>query len=86
MLISLRKQATTTPKVRAAIEAGTEPVWMVAERYGNSGQTVWKWRNRDSTAGRSRIPHRLQTTLIPAQEAVAATRGGDRGTSGAGIA
>ncbi|SEP27022.1 hypothetical protein SAMN04490248_1631, partial [Salinihabitans flavidus] len=29
MLISLHKQATTTPKVRAAIQASTEPAWVV---------------------------------------------------------
>jgi hypothetical protein len=32
MLISLHKQATTTPKIRAAIQASTEPAWQVAER------------------------------------------------------
>ncbi len=71
MLISLHKQATTTPKIRAAIQANTEPVWMVAERYGISEQTVWKWRNRDSVHDRSHTAHRLQSTLTPAQEAVA---------------
>lgn len=71
MLISLHKQATTTPKIRAAIQANPEPAWMVAERYGISEQTVWKWRKRDSVHDRSHTPHRLQTTLTPAQEAVA---------------
>jgi len=46
MLISLHKQATTTPKIRAAIQASNEPAWLVAERYGISEQTVWKWRSR----------------------------------------
>ena len=41
MLISLHKQATTTPKVRAEIQASTEPAWIVGERYGISEQTVW---------------------------------------------
>ena len=71
MLISLHKQATTTPKIRAAIQASKEPAWMVAERYGISEQTVWKWRKRDSVQDRSHTAHRLQTTLTPAQEAVA---------------
>jgi transposase-like protein len=71
MLISLHKQAATTPKIRAAIQASTEPAWMVAERYGISEQTVWKWRKRDSIQDRSHTPHRLQTRLTPAQEAVA---------------
>ena len=48
MLISLHKQATPTPKIGAAIQASTEPAGMVAERYGISEQTVWKWRKRDS--------------------------------------
>jgi transposase-like protein len=48
MLISLHKQATTTPKIRAAIQASDEPAWIVAERYGISEQTIWKWRKRDS--------------------------------------
>jgi transposase InsO family protein len=43
----------------------------VAERYGISEQTVWKWRKRDSVQDRSHAPHRLQATLTPAQEAVA---------------
>lgn len=71
MLISLHKQATPTPKIRAAIQASSEPAWLVAERYGISEQTVWKWRGRDDVHDRSHTPHRLQTTLTPAQEAVA---------------
>ena len=71
MLISLHKQATTTPKVRAAIRASDEPAWVLAERHGISEQTVWKWRKRDDVQDRSHTPHRLQTTLTPAQEAVA---------------
>lgn len=67
MLISLHKQATTTPKIRAAIQASSEPAWRVAERYGISEQTVWKWRGRDDVHDRSHTPHRLQTTLTPAR-------------------
>ncbi len=44
---------------------------MVGERYGISEQTVLKWRHRDSVEDRSHTPHRLQTTLSPAQESVA---------------
>ena len=32
---------------------------------------MWKWRSRDYVHDRSHTPHRLQTTLTPAQEAVA---------------
>jgi hypothetical protein len=71
MLIKLHSQATTTRKIRAAIQASDEPAWIVADRHGTSKQTVWKWRKRDGAEDRSHTPHRLQTTLTPAQEAVA---------------
>ncbi|PTW50844.1 hypothetical protein C8N38_10379 [Rhodovulum kholense] len=67
MLISLNRQASTTPKIRGAIQASSEPARLVAERCGISGQTVWKWRGRDDVHDRSQPPHRLQTTLTPAQ-------------------
>ncbi len=63
MLINLHSQATTTPKVRAEIQASDEPAWVLAERYGTTEQTVWKWRKRDSVNDRSHTAHRLQTTL-----------------------
>jgi transposase InsO family protein len=71
MLVRLHSQATTTPKIRAAIQTCDDPAWMVSERYGISEQTVLKWRRRDSVEDRSHTPHRLQTTLSPAQESVA---------------
>jgi len=71
MLIHLHKQATTTPKVRAAIQASGEPASVLAERFGTTDQTVYKWRHRDGVHDRSHTPHQLQTTLTPAQEAVA---------------
>ena len=71
MQIHLHKQATTTPRVRAAIQASDEPGPVLAERFGVTPQTIYKWRKRDSVHDRSHTPHRLQTTLTPAQEAVA---------------
>ena len=64
-------RATTTPKVRAAIRASDAPASVLAVRFGTTGQTVYKWRHRDSVYNRSHTPHRLQTTLTPAQVAVA---------------
>ena len=61
----------TTPRVRAAIQAGSEPAPLPAGRFGITGQTVCKWRNRDSIGDGSHTPHRLQTTPTPSQEAVA---------------
>jgi len=70
MLIHLHKQATTTPKVRAAIQASAEPASVLTERLGTTEQTVCKWRHRNTVHDRSHVPHRLQTTLPPAQETV----------------
>ena len=53
MLINLHSQATTTPKIRAAIQESDEPAWVLAERYGTTEQTVWKWRKRDGVHDRS---------------------------------
>jgi transposase-like protein len=71
VLIHLHKQATTTPKVRAAIQASVEPASTLAARFGTTEQTVYKWKHRDNVHDRSHTPHRLQTTLTPPQEAVA---------------
>ena len=60
MLIHLHKQATTTPKVRAAIQASTEPASALAERFGTTEQTVYKWRHRSTVHDLSHTPHRLQ--------------------------
>ena len=75
MLNKPHNQATTTPKLRAAIQASDEPAWVLAECHGTTEQTVWKWRKRDSVKDRSHRPHWLQTTLTPAQEAVAVALG-----------
>jgi hypothetical protein len=40
MLVRLHSQATTTPKIRAAIKASADPAWMVGERFGIFEQTV----------------------------------------------
>ena len=57
--------------MRAAIQASAEPASALAERFGTAEQTIYKWKHRDSVHDRSHTPHRLQTTLTPAQEAVA---------------
>ncbi len=61
MLIHLHSQATTTPKIRAEIQASGEPAWVLAERFGITEQTVWKWRKRDSVQDRS---HTVNQTLF----------------------
>jgi transposase InsO family protein len=71
MRIALHPNATTTLRIRAAIQASDEPASVLAERHGVSISTIYAWRDRDSTLDRSHTPHRLQTTLSQAQEAVA---------------
>ena len=70
MLIALHKNARTTPAVRAEIAASTETAPVLAQRYGISEQTVYKWKKREAFGDRSHIAHRLQTVLSPAQEAI----------------
>ena len=70
MPVRLHSQAATTPKIKAAIQTCDDPTWMVSECYGISEKTVLKWSHRDSVEDRSHTPHRLQTTLSPAQESV----------------
>ena len=70
MLIALHKNARTTPAVRADIAASSESASALAQRYGITEQTVYKWKHRDSVNDRSHTAHRLQTQLTPAQERV----------------
>ena len=71
MLFRLHSEATTTPQIRAEIQASNEAAWVLADRHGISEPTVCKWRHRDGVEDKSHTPHLLQTTLTPAQEAVA---------------
>jgi transposase InsO family protein len=68
MLITLHKNATTTPAVRAAIQQSSASEYELARQYGVSRQTIRRWRKRDSVHDASHTPHRLQTTLNAAQE------------------
>ena len=70
MMVALHKLARTTPAVRAEIAVSTESASALAERYGISVATVYKWRSRDDFNDRSHTAHCLQTTLTPAQEAI----------------
>ena len=70
MMISLHKNATTTPGIRQRLSGSSEPASVLALRYGVSEETARKWKRRDSISDLSATPHTLQTTLTPAQEAV----------------
>ena len=68
MLMRLHKNATTTPAIRAAIQASDESTATLIDRYGLSASTVRKWRNRTTTEDGSHTAHRLQATLNEGQE------------------
>ena len=70
MMITLHKNARTTPAIRAEIAASTDSVVALAQRYGISEETARKWKKRTSVHDASHTPHRLQTTLTTAQERV----------------
>src|SRR5690625_1960125 len=70
MNIRLHVNAVTTPRIRREIQASTESHVALAARYNVSIDTIRRWRQRDDVQDRSHTPHRLQTTLTPAQEAV----------------
>ena len=68
MKITLHKNATTTPAVRAQIQQSSASESELAAQYGISRTTVQRWKDRDSVEDRSHTPHRLQTTLNAGQE------------------
>ena len=70
MKINLHANATTTPKSRAYIQQSTRSDRGLALELGVTVDTVRRWRKRSDVMDRSHTPHRLQSVLTPAQEAV----------------
>ena len=70
MLIALHKNTRTTPAVRAEIAASNETASVLAQRFGITEQTVYKWKKREVFADRSHTAQRFRTVLTPAQETV----------------
>lgn len=68
---SLHPQARTTPLIRAEIAASGDSIRTLARRYNLSLATVRKWKRRETFEDRTHCPHRLCTTLSPAQEQLA---------------
>jgi transposase InsO family protein len=64
-------QARTTPRTRAEIKDSTDTLVDLADRYNITKATARKWKNRESPEDLSHRPHNLNTTLTPAQEAIA---------------
>ena len=61
-------RARTTPRTRTEIRSSSAPVTALAEQYNVTVATARKWRGRDDPQDRSHRPHKLSTTLTPAQE------------------
>jgi len=70
MNIRLHANATTTPKTRRYIQEANKPVAALARELGVSEDTIRRWKRREGVADGSHTPHRLPTTLTPAQEIV----------------
>ena len=72
MDIKLHKQATTTPKIRAEIQAAPSSITdsELARQYGVATATIRRWRYRDDVHDRSHTRHNLLATLTPEQEEV----------------
>lgn len=68
MQLNLHANATTTPKVRGAIQQSPLSDRKLAAELGVSVSTVRRWRQRTTVADLPHTPHRLRTTLSPAQE------------------
>jgi len=70
MQVTLQKQARATPAIRQELRESTLPTKTLARMYNLHRNTVRKLRNRDSNEDRSHRPHRLQSNLSEAQEAI----------------
>jgi len=68
LLIGLRKNATTMPVARLALQQAGGTDRELTQQYGISVDTVRKWRHRTSGHDVSSTPYRLPTTLSGAQE------------------
>jgi transposase len=63
-------QARTTPRTRTEIKEAPCSLAELAERYNISRSTARKWKGREFPQDISHRPHKLSTTLSPAQEAI----------------
>jgi DNA-binding transcriptional regulator YiaG len=68
MNLNLHKNARTTPAMRQERRESTQSERELAREYHLNRGTVRKWRHRDNGQDASHRPHRLHTTLTPAQE------------------
>ena len=70
MMIRLHKNAATTPRQRAYIQASDRSIAELARELGVNETTIRRWKGRRDTADRSHTPHRLNISLSPAEEEI----------------
>jgi transposase-like protein len=68
MELRLNANATTTPKMRAYIQASAASIAELAAELGVSHTTIRHWKTRATTADGSHTPHRLAISLTPVEE------------------
>lgn len=68
--ISLRKNARTTPAVRAKITANSETTRVLAECHDIGEQTICKWKSVTASMAAPTRAYRLRIQIPPAQEIV----------------
>lgn len=68
MDLKLHANATTTPKIRAYIQASKAPVAELAAELGVSQTTIYRWRKRSTVVDGSHTPHTLSISLSPLEE------------------
>ena len=71
MLVKLHANATTTPKMRAYIQASSASVAALARELGVGETTVRRWKRRTDVHDRSARPQRLQTRFDAVEEEIA---------------
>jgi len=74
MKTRLHANAATTPRTRALIQASSEPVAVLASRFGVCETTIRRWRSRPQgeVHDRSHVRHRLGQATTPEDEAIIA--------------
>jgi transposase InsO family protein len=72
MILNQHKNATTTPRTRAEIQAAPASVSnnALAKRYNVNAGTIKRWRERTTVVDGSHRPKRLNATLSPELEEV----------------
>lgn len=70
MDVKLHANATTTPKVRADIQASTASVAELARAFGISETSVRRWRGRTGVQDRPHTRHHPGQSTTPAEESL----------------